>query len=128
MKILYNISGILMMIWYACIRWTWFADRVKYAWAYAPINMITAFLSVAFIVPTLFGWVYIKSNNIFKHIFLWLGIFLCLRNIYYTYEDMADLFTAISNHNHMSVLTQIIFIIIDIIMALYAGLYIFKKD
>ena len=60
---LHNILGFSMLIWYSAIRWTWF-DKVKHKydtglipreeywcwWAYMPMNMITAFSSILFIL------------------------------------------------------------------------------
>lgn len=110
-NLIYNFLGLSMLIWYGAIRWTMYADKIKYPWAYAPINMLTAFISIAFIIPSLF-FMYDTANKWMVCI----AIFLLFRNIYYTIEDIIDY----SSNPQV----QTLYIILDILMGTYAGLYI----
>lgn len=112
--ILYNFLGIIMFVWYAMIRWTLFADQAKYPWAYAPINMLTAFLSIPFIIISLFTY----SESLTKWMY-WLAIFLIARNIYYTVEDIADYIKKPSK-------MQLAFILLDVAMVMYTAIWIWR--
>lgn len=109
-EFIYRAIGLLMLIWYGTIRWTMFADKTRYAWAYAPINMTTAFLSVVFLIPSLFMP---TINNAYM---LGIAIFLLLRNIYYTIEDIIDYPT--------NPKMQLFFITLDLLMAIYVTFWI----
>jgi len=86
------------------------AHKTRYAWAYAPINMTTAFLSVVFLIPSLFMP---TINNAYM---LGIAIFLLLRNIYYTIEDIIDYPT--------NPKMQLFFIALDLLMAIYVTFWI----
>jgi len=109
-EFIYRAIGLLMLIWYGTIRWTMFADKTRYAWAYAPINMTTAFLSVVFLIPSLFMP---TINNAYM---LGIAIFLLIRNIYYTIEDIIDYPT--------NPKMQLFFIVLDLLMAIYVTFWI----
>lgn len=112
-NIIYNILGLLMLIWYGAIRWTIYTNKIKYAWAYAPINLSTAFISIIFIIPSL-----VMPENTKSKWMLCLGIFLLFRNIYYTIEDIIDYPTNPPE--------QLFNIIMDILMWGYCAFYIIK--
>lgn len=99
-------------------------------WWFAPINIITAILSIPFLTIALFT----PEQYFIKYIWLtlimyWSGIFLSLRNIYYTIEDMSD-FTYMIKHpqeySPAQIKQQFIFILIDIAMAIYVGYIVYK--
>jgi hypothetical protein len=109
--ILYCLFGGLMFIWYGAIRWTMFQDETLYWWAYKPMNLATAFLSIYFICATLF----IPFSTKCKYLFL-SAIFLAFRNFYYALEDIIDL--------HINVPQQLFFIGVDLMMMVYSLLYL----
>lgn len=115
-NILFKFFGALMLIWYGALRWEIFADPVQYFWAYRPVNMATAFLSVVFIVPTLFA-----HAKTFSVKLLLLGVFLAFRNLYYTIVDIIDI--------PFNPGQQLVFIAIDLMMFTYCLMYIrfYKK-
>lgn len=120
--IVYNLLGISMLIWYSCLRWTMFKDPVKYAWAYAHINIFTGYMSFLFIIPTLcFPLFTGDSYKIYTHFILFLGIFLFIRNTYYTYEDIMDYISLIDDRKQ-----QLFFIVIDLCMVVYTLLWYIK--
>jgi len=123
---LYNILGLMMFTWYVAIRWTLLGNELgkfilinnikvfKLNWWFAPINILTALLSIVFIAITLFTFE--RSLNIFVY---WLGIFLLARNLYYTIEDIIDYRAAPTK-------LQFIFVILDILMAIYVLMWIMR--
>ena len=115
----YNLLGFVMLIWYAAIRWTIYADKAKFPWVYAPINMTTAFLSIVFLIPTLstLGYLLADKTPLF-YFYYWLSLFLTFRNMYYTVEDTWDLFKSSANPK-----VQIIYIAIDIAMMVCAAIW-----
>ena len=110
----YDMLGLLMFVWYAGLRWTLFADQSKYPWAYAPINMITAFSSIPFLI-----WAIFLIDSSFNKYMYALSIFLMFRNIYYTIEDIIDFKSTPSKQ-------QAFFILIDIMMWVFVGWWILK--
>ncbi len=120
---IYNTMGMLMLIWYADYRWTMFADKIKYSWAYAPINITTAFLSIPFLIISLF-----TIQRSFTLWMYWLAIFLLLRNIYYTIEDVRDYIQI--KHNPTTPISSLqqqgFFVALDVLMAIYVGWWILK--
>ena len=117
MNIIFTILGSSMAFWYWCYRWTLFADKIKYAWAYMPMNLFTAFTSVVFLTPTLFRLDLLFGRN-WQLFFICCAIFLLGRNLYYTLEDIIDYPT--------NPRMQSLDITIDVLMAIYCFLYIFK--
>jgi len=115
LNLVYNITGISMFIWYLGLRWTFCASE---HWVYNPINLATALVSIAFIIPTLF-----KIQYSFKKVFYYVFIFLSFRNFYYSIEDFIDFL-------HYPSRTQFFYIVIDLIMLLYVviwGIY-YRKN
>ncbi len=114
---LYTTLGLSMLLWYSCLRWTLLADKTKYFWVLAPINLTTAFLSIAFIIPTLFLNITKKQ---YGGLFYFLGIFLFIRNSYYAIEDIIDF--------HINPLLQTAFILLDLTMVVYVALWYTKES
>lgn len=108
----YYVLGFLMFIWYGAIRWTMFQDETVYWWAYKPMNLATAFLSIYFICATLF----IPKTTLSKYLLI-SAIFLAFRNFYYAVEDLIDL--------HINVPQQLFFIAVDLAMLAYSTLYLY---
>lgn len=109
-----------MFVWYGGYRWAILGNEsgkqlatevFKLNWWFAPINMLTAFLSIIFIIPTLFN----KSLSQFLY---YIAIFLLFRNLFYTIEDIIDY---PSNHA-----LQLFYIAIDLMMAIYTVMYLVK--
>lgn len=111
LKILYNVSGISMFMWYLGFRWTFLA---KEPWLFNPINFVTALASIVFIIPTI-----VSKNVSYIRLFFYISIFLLFRNFYYTIEDIIDLLNFPSNR-------QLSYIIIDLIMFTYTYLWIYE--
>lgn len=121
--IIYNILGILMCIWYvAGYRWTmqgnelgkFIVDGFKLNWWFAPVNMVTAFGSAYFIIRALF-----VIDKSFTDNMLYWAIFLILRNCLYTVVDIADFIAEPTKK-------QFMFILIDIAMAVFVGMWMLK--
>lgn len=113
LNIIYNISGLLMFVWYLGVRWN---ALKQYEWMYQPINLVTAFTSIIFLVPTLF--LELKTLIEWKNIFYCFAIFLLYRNIYYAIEDIIDI---PSNPKK-----QIFYVAIDLCMAIFAFCWLIK--
>lgn len=126
LNLAYNSNGILMLIWYTCLRWTLLPNNVlntvninssyttSLGWAYTPINLFTAFLSFMFLIPAL-----LMPEKTQNKYFYCAAAFLWLRNMYYTLEDLIDLF------NYPS-WGQAAYVLIDLSMALFVSLWLFK--
>lgn len=131
---LYYILGLIMCIWYTIgYRWTiqgnelgrWITETdaegnvisngFMLNWWFAPINMITAFLSAYFVLRALFF-----TGASFTQNMMYLAMFLFLRNGYYAVEDIIDYLK--KDHSQK----QLSFIAIDLIMAVFVALWIFK--
>lgn len=131
---LYYILGLIMCIWYTVgYRWTmqgnelgkWIIERddkgeiinqgFMLNWWFAPINMITAFLSAYFVLRALFF-----TGQSFTQNMMYIALFLFLRNGYYAVEDIIDYL----KKDHGS--KQLAFIAIDLIMAAFAALWILR--
>ena len=117
---IYNSFGILMFVWYGGYRWAILGNELgkqlatevfKLNWWFAPINMLTSFLSIIFIIPTLF-------NKRLSRFLYYIAIFLLFRNLFYTIEDIIDY---PSNHA-----LQLFYIAIDLMMAIYTAMYLVK--
>lgn len=105
-----------MFVWYLGFRWTYLARE---AWLFNPINFCTAIVSIIFIVPTL-----ISIKKSYYKLYYYLAIFLLFRNLYYTAEDVIDMI-------HFPSDRQFIYIIVDLIMSIYASVWMinyYKKD
>ena len=132
---IYKTCGLAMTIWYVMgARWTmqgnelgkWLvktgADGKSLSvgngfmlnWWFAPYNMATAFLSTYFIVRALFF-----LDKSFTESMMYIATFLFIRNLYYAFEDITDY---ISNPGKK----QGVFVLIDLIMALFVALWILK--
>lgn len=122
---LFYLSGLPMFIWYIGLRWTWLGNELgkttdtvfKLNWWFAPINFLTAILSAFFLTITLMDFSYSFK---FKVIF-WIAGAVCARNVWYAGEDIFDYLFEPSKE-------QFIYIIIDIIMIINTGcwIYIYK--
>lgn len=104
-----------MLCWYGAVRWTIFADPTLWGWVYKPINIITALLSIVFILPTL-----IMPFSTKGKFFYFLGVFLAFRNMYYTIEDIIDF--------PLNPPLQAVFIALDVIMMVYCLMYIVSRN
>lgn len=130
---LYYTSGLIMCIWYTVgYRWTmqgnelgkWVAKTNSAGkvigngfvlnWWFAPINMITAFLSAYFVLRALFF-----TGQSFTQNMMYIATFLFLRNCYYAVEDIIDYLSYPSKK-------QFSFVLIDLIMAAFVALWILK--
>lgn len=120
---LYYFFGSIMCVWYvAGYRWTmqgnqlgkWIDGGFMLNWWFAPINMLTAFLSAYFLLRACFF-----TSQSFTQNMLYAAAFLLIRNGYYAIEDIMDYF-------HSPSKKQIAFIAIDIMMALFVMLWIVK--
>ena len=111
-KFIYVLIGTWMLVWYGAIRWTWFADQTQYPWAYAPINLATAFTSIVFLFTTM------VLTDLKSKWLLVVACFLAFRNFYYTVEDIIDL--------HYNFPQQSFFILVDVLMLVYCLMFIFK--
>ena len=131
---IYNTLGLVMCIWYTIgYRWTmqgnelgkWVIDRNEKGkiihqgfmlnWWFAPINMITAFLSAYFVLRALF---FIDKS--FTQNMMYIATFLFFRNAYYAIEDITDYIKA--DHS----VKQLSFIAIDLIMAAFVAIWILQ--
>ena len=131
---LYYTLGLIMFIWYTVgYRWTmqgnelgkWVTEKNSAGevvsqgfvlnWWFAPINMITAFLSAYFILRALF---FIGQS--FTQNMMYIAAFLFLRNCYYAVEDITDYIKTAHTTK------QLAFIAIDLIMAAFVALWILK--
>lgn len=121
---IYYILGLLMCIWYTVgYRWTmqgnelgkWVKNGFVLNWWFAPINMITAFLSAYFVLRAMFFTCQSFTQNM-----LYIAMFLFLRNCYYAVEDITDYIKA----DHST--KQLLFIAVDLIMAAFVALWILK--
>ena len=125
--------GLIMCVWYvAGYRWTlqgnelgnWvikndptgkmIGNGFMLNWWFAPMNMITAFLSAYFIVRAFFF-----VDQSFTQNMEYIAAFLFVRNCYYAIEDITDY---LSNPSKK----QLSFIAIDLVMALFVALWILK--
>lgn len=120
----YYSLGFVMVIWYTIgYRWTiqgnelgkMVAGGFVLNWWFAPINMITAFLSAYFVLRAFFF-----TSASFTQNMMYLASFLFLRNCYYAVEDIIDYL----KKEHTS--KQLSFIAIDLIMALFVALWILR--
>lgn len=129
---LYYSLGFIMCVWYvAGYRWTmqgnelgkWIVKTNESGvtssgfvlnWWFAPINMATAFLSAYFLLRAFF---FIGQS--FTQNMMYIAGFLFIRNGYYAIEDIFD-------YLHNPSRKQLAFIAIDIIMAVFAALWIMK--
>lgn len=131
---LYYSLGLIMCIWYTVgYRWTmqgnelgkWIIERndkgeiihqgFMLNWWFAPVNMITAFLSAYFVLRALFF-----TGQSFTQNMLYIAMFLFLRNCYYAVEDITDYIK--TDHG----IKQLSFIAVDLIMAAFVALWILK--
>ncbi len=122
LNFIYSLFGISMAVWYGAIRWTWFADKIKYPWAYAPINLVTAMLSIVFVFSTL-KLPFFDMPKINTHWLIVLAVFLAGRNFYYTLEDISDLIAGYPTN----FAKQATFIVIDIIMMVYCLMFLWGR-
>lgn len=120
---IYYILGLIMCIWYvAGYRWTmqgnelgkWVNNGFMLNWWFAPINMITAFLSAYFIIRAFF---FVEQS--FTQNMMYIASFLFIRNCYYAVEDIIDYLQYPSRK-------QLSFIAIDLIMAAFVALWILR--
>ena len=115
----------MMCIWYVVgYRWTMqgnqlgrvIGDGFQLNWWFAPINMLTAFLSAYFVIRAFF---FVSLS--FTQTMMYIASFLLVRNCYYTIEDVVDY---INNPSKK----QIAFIAIDLIMAAFVALWIVRYE
>ncbi len=144
MNMIFNILGSLMAFWYIAYRWVYLADKAKYSWAYENINVKTAMWSIPFIIITLFpidkltvllqpdkpyySILYAALCVLFYLTYV-LGIFLLARNSWYTAEDLGPLIKMYRTpwlYPIAEIRQQILFVAIDIMMALYVALWIIR--
>lgn len=111
-EFIYKQVGYWLFLWYGALRWTWFNDEKIFWWAYKPINLATAFLSIIFLTLVL------TIPNYYNKFLCSIAIFLSFRNFYYTIEDIIDF-----GYNPIQ---QVFFIIVDIVMVIYCLMYIKK--
>lgn len=120
---LYYVLGLIMCIWYTVgYRWTmqgnelgkWIDNGFMLNWWFAPINMITAFLSSYFVLRAFFF-----VGQSFTQNMMYIASFLFVRNCYYAVEDIIDYVNQPSRK-------QLSFIAIDLIMAAFVALWILK--
>lgn len=120
---IYYSFGLIMCIWYvAGYRWTMqgnalgeMVDNVfMLNWWFAPINMITAFLSTYFVLRAFFFTAQSFTQNM-----MYLAAFLLIRNAYYAVEDIVD-------YLHYPSRKQFAFVLIDLIMAAFVAIWIIK--
>jgi hypothetical protein len=83
-------------------------------WWFAPINMITAFLSAYFVLRAFFF-----TEQSFTQNMMYIAAFLLLRNCYYAIEDIVD-------YLHYPSRKQLAFVAIDLVMALFVALWVLK--
>lgn len=116
-----NLLGSVLLIWYGCWRWNWYADAIKYAWAYKPINLATAFTSLVWIAFSLFY----ENKTMRKTMWWYAAIYklLILRNIFYTIEDIIDFILSATTCEYA------FFILMDVLMIVYIEIWLnkFKK-
>jgi len=105
-------SGLIMCTWYALVRWTFCA---KETWLFNPINFTTAILSILLLIPSIF-----QKEVIFNRYGYCLCVFLFIRNVYYTFEDIID-YNKSSNTPK-----QMFYITLDLFMLFYLFLWILK--
>lgn len=112
----------LSAFWYILLRWTWLQNKEKYWWAYLPMNLVTAFISVVFIVVA-FVQFNVPTFKIDKIALMlnYVAYFLLLRNVYYTYEDVYDYWFAQNKQTK----EQLLFIAIDVLMIIVPMLYFY---
>lgn len=108
-KIIVNYLGLFMFLWYAGFRWNFCS---KEPWISNPINLITALLSILFLVPAVFCPSVVNAFQFFHQLFFCLAVFLLFRNFYYAVEDVID---------YISVRTprQLTYIVVDVMMFIY---------
>lgn len=128
----YYTFGLIMLVWYvAGYRWTmqgnqlgkWISETDATGqisnsfvlnWWFAPINMLTAFLSAYFVLRALFF-----TGMSFTQNMMYLAAFLFIRNGYYAVEDFIDYLNYPSRK-------QFNFIAIDLIMAIFVLLWVVR--
>jgi hypothetical protein len=129
METIFILFGLVMFAWYLSIRWTLLGNELgkyitqmidgkevtifKLNWWFAPVNIMTAFCSIVFLTVALFD--YEKSFN-YEWIY-YIAIMLLGRNIWYTFIDIIDYISEPTSQ-------QLMYIIIDIMMAMCAGYWI----
>lgn len=127
----YNVLGMLLVIWYLCLRWYVVGDSTaelittdlnvtifKLKWWYVPINIITALCSVWILAKSILFLTDTFTKNIATLVFL-----LSIRNIWYTFEDIKQFG---SEHTFK----QFMYIVIDIAMLIECLIwfYLFRKQ
>jgi hypothetical protein len=127
---LYNILGLIMFTWYTAVRWTLLGNVLgeyimidglevfKLKWWFAPINIITALLSIPFLIITLF-MIDKSFFGLLGNLTYCIAIFLLARNLYYTIEDIID-------YKANPTKLQFIFVLLDIAMAVYTLLWMLR--
>jgi uncharacterized membrane protein len=115
-----------MFIWYVGLRWSSLGNELgkitngafKLNWWFAPINFVTAILSVVFLTIALRDFDYALKIRWLS----WIAAFLCARNIWYILEDVIDYYNYPSQK-------QMIFILIDVAMVINTmiWLHIFRS-
>jgi uncharacterized membrane protein len=121
LRLLHFIIGTILFMWYSCIRWT-VLDGEKYKWVNKPINIITALIAILFLLATLFTDKH--TNNVY---FVWMAIFLLVRNVYYGFTDMIDLKHAIDDLKPITeIVTLAFFVVLDILMSVYVSVWLFE--
>jgi hypothetical protein len=112
-----------MCVWYTIgYRWTlqgnqlgvWKDNGFMLNWWFAPINMITAFLSAYFVLRAFFF-----TDQSFTQNMMYIATFIFLRNCYYAVEDLVDYMSKPSKE-------QFWFVVIDLVMAAFSALWILK--
>lgn len=129
----YNILGMILLIWYSCLRWFVEGNNLgelvitdlkvtifKLNWIWALINLATAFSSIWILAKSVLFLDDTFTKNIATVVFL-----LIIRNVWYTLEDVKQF-------NNMPVFNfkQFMYIVIDIAMLIECLVwwYLFKKQ
>jgi hypothetical protein len=114
----YNILGMMLLVWYSCLRWYIEGNNLgeivltdqhitifKLNWIWTLINLVTAFCSIGFLAKSILFLNNTFTKNIYTLVFL-----LTIRNIWYAFEDIDQFYKI--DHS----LKQTLYIIIDIAM------------
>lgn len=113
-----TLLGMFLFIWYSCWRWLWYADPIKYAWSYKTINVFTAIVSAIWLSLSLFF-----EDKTLRECMWWYAavyIFLLLRNVWYTIEDILDFALSLSTFEYG------FFVLLDVSMVLYILIWLKK--
>lgn len=118
---LFRFAGFGLFAWYALIRWSSQGTTLgtfvtnehgvtsfTLAWIFAPINLVTAFLTVYFVSKII-----VEFDKAFNPAMGLIAFFLFWRNVYYALEDYSSYIINPSEE-------QLLFIAIDIAMMVYA--------